>query len=173
LPDVNRRAWLSVGFPWTCRPTGGGKTEAYLGLAAYTMGLRRLQREVAGRSGERGVAVLMRYTLRLLTLQQFQRAAALICACKIIRRELLQRALVLVWPPEQRERDERGRPGVLHAKCAIADAHWLLLSSANVTARAMDVNMELGVLIEGGDLPRLVTAHFDALITEGVLERLV
>ncbi len=47
-------------------PTGGGKTEAYLGLSAYTMGLRRLQGSVAGRSGEQGVAVLMRYTLRLL-----------------------------------------------------------------------------------------------------------
>ncbi len=68
-------------------PTGGGKTEAYLGLAAYTMGLRRLQKTVAGRSGEAGVAVLMRYTLRLLTLQQFQRATALICACEVIRRE--------------------------------------------------------------------------------------
>jgi hypothetical protein len=70
-------------------PTGGGKTEAYLGLAAYTMGLRRLQGEVAGRSGEQGVAVLMRYTLRLLTLQQFQRATALICACEMIRREAI------------------------------------------------------------------------------------
>jgi hypothetical protein len=68
-------------------PTGGGKTEAYLGLAAYTIGLRRLQGTVAGRSGEAGVAVLMRYTLRLLTLQQFQRATALICACEVIRRE--------------------------------------------------------------------------------------
>ena len=68
-------------------PTGGGKTEAYLGLAAYTMALRRLQGEIEGRSGEHGVAVLMRYTLRLLTLQQFQRAAALICACESIRRE--------------------------------------------------------------------------------------
>ncbi len=68
-------------------PTGGGKTEAYLGLAAYTLAIRRLQGEVAGHSGHAGVAVLMRYTLRLLTLQQFQRAAALICACEIIRRE--------------------------------------------------------------------------------------
>jgi len=41
---------------------------------------------VEGRSGENGVTVLMRYTLRLLTLQQFQRAAALICACEDIRR---------------------------------------------------------------------------------------
>lgn len=57
-------------------PTGGGKTEAYLGLTAYTLGLRRLQGVVGGFDGRSGVAVLMRYTLRLLTLQQFQRATA-------------------------------------------------------------------------------------------------
>lgn len=68
-------------------PTGGGKTEAYLGVAAFTMGLRRLQGRVGAYDGLFGVAVLMRYTLRLLTLQQFQRAAALICACEDIRRE--------------------------------------------------------------------------------------
>ncbi|MBA3635002.1 MAG: helicase [Rubrobacteraceae bacterium] len=71
-------------------PTGGGKTEAYLGLSAYAMGLRRLQGTVAGRSGESGIAVLMRYTLRLLTLQQFQRASALVCACESIRREAIE-----------------------------------------------------------------------------------
>ncbi len=68
-------------------PTGGGKTEAYLGVAAFTMAIRRLQGDLGGRSGQAGVAVLMRYTLRLLTLQQFQRATTLICACEIIRRE--------------------------------------------------------------------------------------
>ncbi len=72
-------------------PTGGGKTEAYLGLTAFVLGLRRLQGVVAGRRGDVGVAVLMRYTLRLLTLQQFQRATALICACESIRREALAR----------------------------------------------------------------------------------
>ncbi|HEY7347226.1 MAG TPA: DISARM system helicase DrmA [Ktedonobacterales bacterium] len=72
-------------------PTGGGKTEAYLGLTAYTLAIRRLQGTVGGRSGEEGVAVLMRYTLRLLTIQQFQRATALICACEVIRREALDR----------------------------------------------------------------------------------
>jgi hypothetical protein len=71
--------------------TGGGKTEAYLGLTAYVMGLRRLQGTVAGRSGENGVAVLMRYTLRLLTIQQFQRATALMCACEMIRRGALEK----------------------------------------------------------------------------------
>ncbi len=67
-------------------PTGGGKTEAYLGVAAFAMGIRRLQGVVEGRSGEEGVTVLMRYTLRLLTLQQFQRATSLICAMEDIRR---------------------------------------------------------------------------------------
>ncbi len=68
-------------------PTGGGKTEAYLGLTAYTLAIRRLQGVVEGRIGHVGVAVIMRYTLRLLTLQQFQRASALICACEVIRRK--------------------------------------------------------------------------------------
>ncbi|MBN1170619.1 MAG: DISARM system helicase DrmA [Micromonosporaceae bacterium] len=72
-------------------PTGGGKTEAYLGLAAYTFAIRRLQGVVGSgvdaRDGGDGVAVLMRYTLRLLTAQQFQRAAALVCAAELLRRE--------------------------------------------------------------------------------------
>jgi hypothetical protein len=69
-------------------PTGGGKTEAYLGLTAYTLAIRRLQGNMAGYDGRGGgVAVLMRYTLRLLTAQQFQRAAALMCACEQLRRQ--------------------------------------------------------------------------------------
>jgi hypothetical protein len=72
-------------------PTGGGKTEAYLGLTAYTIAIRRLQGVVGdgldGRDGTRGLGVLMRYTLRLLTAQQFQRATALISACELLRRE--------------------------------------------------------------------------------------
>lgn len=67
-------------------PTGGGKTEAYLGVAAFTMGVRRLQGDMGGLDGGRGLAVIMRYTLRLLTLQQFQRATALICAMEVLRR---------------------------------------------------------------------------------------
>ncbi|MCC6899954.1 MAG: hypothetical protein IT377_13320 [Polyangiaceae bacterium] len=87
-PDRNHATDAIADLLWF--PTGGGKTEAYLGLAAYTLGLRRLQGTVEGRASEHGVAVLMRYTLRLLTLQQFQRAAALICACELIRAEAEQ-----------------------------------------------------------------------------------
>ena len=76
-------------------PTGGGKTEAYLGLAAFTMVLRRL-RYPGIRSA--GVSVLMRYTLRLLTLDQLGRAAALMCALEL-ERERDQKRLG-EWPFE-------------------------------------------------------------------------
>ena len=68
-------------------PTGGGKTEAYLGVAAYAMAIRRLQTGLGGLDGSRGLTVIMRYTLRLLTLQQFQRASTLICAMELLRQE--------------------------------------------------------------------------------------
>ena len=68
-------------------PTGGGKTEAYLGVAAFAMAIRRVQGEMGGYDGQRGLTVIMRYTLRLLTLQQFQRATTLICAMELERQE--------------------------------------------------------------------------------------
>jgi len=70
-------------------PTGGGKTEAYYGIIAFTLAFRRLR----GRDSESledeldryGVSIIMRYTYRLLTLQQFQRAVTLMCACEYVR----------------------------------------------------------------------------------------
>jgi hypothetical protein len=65
-------------------PTGGGKTEAYFGLAAFTLVLRRLRNPGISSAG---LSVLMRYTLRLLTLDQLSRAATLICALELERQQ--------------------------------------------------------------------------------------
>ncbi|ABC32370.1 conserved hypothetical protein [Hahella chejuensis KCTC 2396] len=67
-------------------PTGGGKTEAYLSIAAWEIIYRRLEEGPKGG----GTAVIKRYTLRLLTSQQFQRAGTMICALETIRRENVQ-----------------------------------------------------------------------------------
>ena len=61
-------------------PTGGGKTEAYQALIAFSLFLQRL------RGADQRVGAMMRYTLRLLTTQQFTRAASLICSMELIRR---------------------------------------------------------------------------------------
>lgn len=76
-------------------PTGGGKTEAYLGLAAFTLVIRRLRHPGIQSAG---MSVLMRYTLRLLTLDQLGRAAALICALELERDA--NRARLGEWPFE-------------------------------------------------------------------------
>ena len=79
-------------------PTGGGKTEAYLGLAAFVLAMRRIRaaRADSGTAGG-GVAVLSRYTLRLLTIQQFRRALALVTACEMLRVE--RTAIGTGWRP--------------------------------------------------------------------------
>jgi hypothetical protein len=79
-PQGNDRELVDLLF----FPTGGGKTEAYLGLAAFTLVLRRIRNKGLSSAG---LSVLMRYTLRLLTLDQLGRAASLICALELERKK--------------------------------------------------------------------------------------
>src|SRR5690606_28381311 len=84
--------------------TGGGKTEAYLVVIAFLLAYRRLSEP--SHAGE-GVAVISRYTLRLLTIQQFRRALGLITACELLRVQGLNLPGVPVgWRPENCPRHE-------------------------------------------------------------------
>lgn len=90
-------------------PTGGGKTEAYLGLTAFLLGLRRLKsrNNPEGDTIGAGVAVISRYTLRLLTIQQFRRALGVITACEVLRVWGLKKHPSRVgWRPEGCPRTE-------------------------------------------------------------------
>ena len=79
-------------------PTGGGKTEAYLGLAAFAIVLRRIRNPGDEGKAGAGVSVIMRYTLRLLTLDQLARATGLICALELEREQAPER--YGTWPFE-------------------------------------------------------------------------
>ena len=74
------------------------------------------------------------------------------------------------WPKEQRAKDPNGKVGILHVKCVVADGRWLFLSSANLTEYAFSINMELGVLITGGEHPLIMERQFQQLIGDGILE---
>jgi len=76
---------------------------------------------------------------------------------------------VYVWPLEQRQRNDRGQYGTLHAKCVLVDSDRLFVSSANMTSFALALNIELGVLLNGGDAPRQMERNLTELIRTGVL----
>lgn len=73
-----------------------------------------------------------------------------------------------VWPSEMRK-VEAGAHGAMHVKCAVADYHTAFVTSANLTGSAMTDNMELGLVVRGGDVPRRIARHFDALMAMQVL----
>ena len=80
-------------------------------------------------------------------------------------REILPNARVLHWA----EKNDIFAEGKVHAKAAVADGHECFLSSANLTGHAMEKNMEAGILIAGGGIPRNLHEHLDALVTMGIV----
>jgi phosphatidylserine/phosphatidylglycerophosphate/cardiolipin synthase-like enzyme len=60
----------------------------------------------------------------------------------------------------------------MHAKCAVADNHTAFVTSANLTGAAMSGNMELGLVVHGGDVPKRISSHFASLIASGTLHPL-
>lgn len=78
---------------------------------------------------------------------------------------------VYYWPQENRAKDDNGKIGILHVKCAVADGRQMFLSSANFTEYAFTINMELGLLVTGGKLPGRVERHFERLVMDGTLLR--
>lgn len=83
--------------------------------------------------------------------------------------EVKSKAKIFIWPHAKREIGANGKYGALHAKVAVGDDDILYISSANLTEYAMNLNMEMGVLIFGGELPAQARNHFDGLITAGIL----
>ena len=82
-----------------------------------------------------------------------------------------RQAEIYYWPLEQRERNAHGKPGKLHAKCAVVD-DAVLVSSANLTDDAFNRNIEMGVLLQVPALAEQLTRHFQALIEARVLRGL-
>ncbi|SFK75655.1 Helicase conserved C-terminal domain-containing protein [Paenibacillus sp. 1_12] len=142
VADPNDKYRNVVDLLWF--PTGGGKTEAYLGLSAFTIFYRRIRSYRKKASGA-GVTIIMRYTLRLLTLQQYERASSLICACELIRRkypEILGKEEISIglWAgegltPNWREDAQKGLKKILeegfdslkekdHNPCQILSCPW-------------------------------------------------
>lgn len=90
-------------------------------------------------------------------------------AMEAVGEELKALSKIYVWPPTKRPKNAAGRQGSLHAKCAVADERSLLISSANLTEYALAFNMELGLLVRGGELPRRVADHLRRLIEQDIL----
>ncbi|MGG7643910.1 DISARM system phospholipase D-like protein DrmC [Rhodovulum sp. YNF3179] len=80
-------------------------------------------------------------------------------------RSALPGAQVFFW----KEKAPEFTGGKVHAKVAVADRKLCFVSSANLTGHAFEKNIEAGVLIEGGDTPRRLEEHLEALVTTRII----
>ena len=83
--------------------------------------------------------------------------------------ELAGKVSFYQWPADKRPLLPGGKHGSMHAKAALADEHTALVTSGNLTGHAMNANMELGLLVRGGPVPRRLARHFRQLMMDGVL----
>lgn len=118
------------------------------------------------RAARRGVAVRL-----ILEDPDISQGKVAFGALTALGHDVAAQSEVYVWPAEHRPKDSNGQHGSLHAKCAVADNRWLLVSSANLTEHAFHLNIELGVLVRGGDLPARVAQHWTSMMTAGVIRR--
>lgn len=140
---------------------GASKTLLIVSYVAYKV--EKLI-EVLSKAVERGVDVK-------LILEMDENAGGKVTVDAIAAmKKAVKGAHVYYWSLDQRKKDEHGHYGALHAKCAVADSEVALISSANLTGYAMELNLELGILIRGGKMPQNLHAHFDELMAQKVLK---
>lgn len=84
--------------------------------------------------------------------------------------DIIDASTVLVWPLERRPKSPTGRPARVHAKVAVGDRSEVLVSSANLTGFAMDINIEAGLAVQGMGIGNRLHGYFQRLQTDGVLE---
>lgn len=115
---------------------------------------------------DRGVEVTL-----LLESEQASAGQLSFDASKAFKDVCLDKVRVLYWPLENREKNQAGKPGKLHVKCAIID-HIALIGSANLTDDAFIRNMEMGAIIKETETVGKIREHFETLIRNGILKRM-
>lgn len=84
-------------------------------------------------------------------------------------RQIAPAAHIFEWTMESKKKAGAGLSGCVHAKCLVADSNAAFITSANFTDSAMDRNMEMGVLINGGAIPSRIADHFLMLCDNGIV----
>ena len=115
---------------------------------------------------DRGVQVTL-----LLESEQASAGQLSFDASKAFKNVCLDKVRLLHWPIENREKNQAGKPGKLHVKCAVID-HSVIIGSANLTDDAFTRNMELGAIIKDPGIVAGICDHFDTLERSGILKRI-
>ncbi|MRI31378.1 hypothetical protein EOPP23_00045 [Endozoicomonas sp. OPT23] len=84
----------------------------------------------------------------------------------------LPSASVYYWPQKSRTNTTNGNHASMHAKCIVADDEISFITSANLTGHALEHNIEMGVLIYGGKLPKIIHKHWEMLIITNIIEKI-